>query len=117
MSSGGLSVFVFGIYVVINGFIFSFFPNFLLRSIKLPETQEPWIRLIGVLSFVIGYYYIQTGRDDNKSFFKWTVHARIGVFLISLLFFFLGWAPLILILFASVDLAGALWTLAATRAN
>jgi len=117
MSSAGLSVFVFGIYLVINGLGFTFMPNFSLGLFGLPETQEPWIRIMGWLMVLIGYYYIQTGRNDLKQFFSWTVQARISVFIIFLVFYFLGWAPTTLLIFGAVDLAGAIWTLVANKSK
>jgi hypothetical protein len=115
MGTAGLSVFVFGIYLVLNGAGFTFIPNTLLGSLGVPATSEPWIRVLGWLMVVVGYYYIQTGRRNVRPFFLWTVHARVSVFLIFLVFFLLGWAPITILLFGTVDLLGAVWTFLALR--
>lgn len=69
MSSAGLSVFVFGIYLVLAGLGFTFIPDTSLGMFGLPAAQEPWIRVVGWLMVLIGYYYIQTGRNDIRQFF------------------------------------------------
>ena len=117
MSSAGISVFVFGVYLVINGLIFTFMPNTPLGLLGMPATQEPWIRVMGWLMVLIGYYYIQTGRNNISQFFNWTVQARISVFLIFLLFFFLNWAPATILIFGAIDLIGAIWTLVTNRSK
>lgn len=117
MSAAGLSVFVFGIYVVLNGAGFTFIPNVLLGLLGVPTTDEPWIRILGWVMVVVGYYYIQTGRREIRPFFLWTVIARVSVFVMFLLFFLLGWAPMTIVLFGTVDLLGAVWTFLALRAK
>jgi len=110
MSSVAISLLVFGIYLVVNGFACAFLPNTLLGLFGQPPTIEPWIRNAGVLMLAIGYFYIQVARVDLRSFYMWTVYARVGTFLIFVLFIVLGWAPVTLALFAVFDLLGALWT-------
>jgi hypothetical protein len=117
MSAAGLSVFVFGIYVVLNGAGFTFIPNVLLGLLGVPTTDEPWIRILGWVMVAVGYYYIQTGRRELRPFFLWTVIARVSVFVMFLLFFLLGWAPMTIVLFGTVDLLGAVWTFLALRAG
>ena len=110
MSSVAISLLVFGVYLVINGFASAFIPNTLLGLFGQPPTIEPWIRNAGVLMLAVGYFYIQVARVDLRSFYMWTVYARIGTFGIFMLFVVLGWAPPTLALFATFDLLGALWT-------
>ena len=110
MSSVAISLLVFGVYLVINGFASAFIPNTLLGLFGQPPTLEPWIRNAGVLMLAVGYFYIQVARVDLRSFYMWTVYARVGTFGIFILFVVLGWAPPTLALFATFDLLGALWT-------
>jgi len=117
VSSAGLSVFVFGIYLVLAGLGFTFIPDTSLGMFGLPAAQEPWIRVVGWLMVLIGYYYIQTGRNDIRQFFTWTVQVRVSVFLIFILFYFLNWAPAVLLIFGTIDLLGAIWTFFAQRAK
>ncbi len=117
MSSAGISLLVFGIYLVLAGLGFTIMPNTPLGLFGMPATQEPWIRIMGVLMVAIGYYYIQTGRKDIRPFFPWTIQARIAVFLIFILFYLLQWAPATILIFGTVDLLGAIWTWAANRSQ
>jgi hypothetical protein len=110
MSSVAISLVVFGIYLVVNGFACAFMPNALLGMFGQPPTIEPWIRNAGVLMLVIGYYYIQVARADLRPFYMWTVYARLVTFAIFILFIVLQWAPATLGMFAALDLAGAIWT-------
>ena len=110
MSSVAISLLVFGVYLVVNGFACAFIPNTLLGFFGQPPTAEPWIRNAGVLMLAIGYFYIQAARVDLRSFYMWTVYARGGTFAFFILFVVLGWAPPTLALFAVFDLLGALWT-------
>jgi hypothetical protein len=115
MSSAGLSLFVYGIYMALSGFGFALIPNTALGVFGMPSTEEPWLRILGVLMVAVGYYYIQTGQKDIRSFFPWTVQARVGVFVIFVVFYFLNWAPATLLIFGAVDLLGSIWTFFALR--
>ena len=117
MNSVAVSLLVFGIYLIADGLGFTFAPNLFLGLIGQPEATEPYIRIAGVLLLVVGYYYIQVARADLRNFYMWTVQARVVVFLLFILFTLLQWAPPILVLFAVIDLLGAIWTFFAFRAT
>lgn len=110
MNSVAISLFVFGIYCIFNGLGFAFAPNFFLGLLRQPEATEPYIRIAGSLLIAIGYYYIQVSRKDLRTFYMWTVQARVVVFLLFILFALLNWAPPILYVFAGIELVGILWT-------
>ena len=101
---------VFGVYLLMLGIILIIIPNFLLGLFALPSTQEVWIRVVGVLVLVLGFYLTQAGRKGMMDFFQWTVYARSSVFLFFLAFVLLGFVQPALILFGVVDLLGAIWT-------
>ena len=110
MSKSAKSVLVFSIYVFVLGLVLIAIPNVLLSVFGLPKTNEVWIRVVGVLTLFLGYYYFQASRNELKMFFKWSVYARTGFFLFFIGFVLLGFAPPILILFGFVDAVAALWT-------
>ena len=112
MSKAALSMFVFGIYVILLGIILMVVPNTLLAIFDLPATTEVWIRVVGMLVFLMGYYYIQASRNERKmiSFYRCTVHARSSVIIFFIIFSALGFVKPILILFGVVDLLAAAWT-------
>lgn len=110
MHKSATSLFVFGVYLIGMGVGFVFMPNTLLSMVSLPPTDEVWSRVVGVLAFVLAFYYIQAGRTNLRSFAEWTVPARIAVFLFFTGFVLMGWVGPIMIGLGSVDLLGALWT-------
>lgn len=112
MSKAALSMFVFGIYVILLGIILMVVPNALLAIFGLPETTEVWIRVVGMLVFLIGYYYIRASRNEKEmiSFYRWTVHARSSVIIFFIIFVAFGFVKPILILFGVIDLLAAIWT-------
>jgi len=110
MSAAAVSLLVFGIYLLLGGLVFAIEPNVPLGLLGVPTTDEPWIRVIGVLMLAIGYYYVRAARANDGAFLLWTVQARIGVFVAFVLLVLLGWSQAQLIIFAVVDLLGALWT-------
>jgi hypothetical protein len=87
-------------------------PNALLAIFGLPATTEVWIRVVGMLVFLIGYYYIRASRNEKEmiKFYRWTVHARSSVVVFFIIFVAFGLVKPILILFGIVDLLAALWT-------
>ena len=112
MSKAALSMFVFGIYVTVLGVILMVIPNVLLATFGIAATTEVWIRVVGMLVFLIGYYYIRASRNEKEmiSFYRWTVHARSSVIIFFIIFVLFGLVKPILILFGVIDLAAAIWT-------
>jgi hypothetical protein len=110
MNKFSTSLLVFGIYLLGMGAGLVFIPNTVLGILRLPSTTEIWIRVLGVVTLVLAFYYIQAGRANLRSFAEWTVPARVTVFLFFTGFVVLGWVGPIMIMLGSVDLLGALWT-------
>jgi hypothetical protein len=57
MTSASKSLYVFAIYLLVLGVLLIVIPNSLLSMFQIPETNEVWIRIAGVLTFSIGIYY------------------------------------------------------------
>jgi len=110
MSKAATSVFVFGIYLAFLGIILLVNPNLLLNLFGIPETNEVWIRIVGMLALFLAVYYTQTARMELTGFFWLTVYARSFVIVFFTGFVLMEWVKPVLILFGAVDLAGALWT-------
>lgn len=110
MDAAARSLVVFGAYLLLIAVGLAFAPNTVLGTLGLPATQEPWIRVLGLLAGIIGYYYIFAARQGLRSFYPATVHGRCIAALV-----FLGLAvtkvgPWQLLVFGAVDLIAALWT-------
>lgn len=117
MKKSSTSILVFGLYLVGMGLGLAAIPNLVLGMLGFPATDEIWIRVLGVVTLVLAYYYISAARADLKTFAQWTVPARIGVFAAFTAFVVLGFVGPVMILLGSVDLLGALWTGWALRAE
>ena len=117
MNKSSTSLLVFGIYLIGMGAGLVFLPNTVLDMLNFPPTNEIWINVLGVVTLVLTFYYIQAACANVRSFAEWTVPARIAVFLFFSGFVLLGWVGPIMIALGSVDLLGALWTGWALRAE
>ncbi len=118
MSKAGVSVFVFGLYmVVIVGLGFMILPHWSLSTFGLSTVDDIWIRMMGLLASIIGIYYLLAVRARMEVFFKWTVPARYYAVCFMVLMFVLGKIGPTILLFAAIDAACATWTLVALRSG
>ncbi len=117
MSKAANSVFYFGLYLALLGIVLLANPNFLLNQFSIPETNEVWIRVVGMLVLFLAVYYTQTARMEMTGFFWLTVYARAFVILFFTAFVLMELVKPVLILFGAVDFLGAVWTWCALRAN
>jgi len=115
MSPAARSIFAFGVYVVLVGIGLVSFPNPMLGPLGFPAAQEPWVRVLGVVVFVLGLYYTQAGRENAVPFFRWSVWGRFTILIGFTGLVVSGQAPVPLILFGVIDAAGAAWTYVALR--
>ena len=115
MSRAARSIFYFGWYLVVLGFLITVYPNAILAIFRVPPTTEVWIRVLGIATIVVGYFYIQSARRNLEAFFRLTLHSRPFAFLTFSGLVLLGLAPGVLFLFAAVELLGAAWTWWALR--
>jgi len=117
MSRAARSIFIFGVYIVVLGFLLSTLPNIIIGPFGLPEAREVWIRVLGVVAFVLGCYYVQAARQEVTAFFHWTIWGRGAILVGFTLLVVAGQAAPALILFGVVDAAGAAWTALELRAS
>lgn len=117
MSRAAVSIRVFGIYLSLLAAVLILTPNTLFSILRVPETHEVWIRVVGVPLGVLAYYYLMASGREMIEFFRWTVHARIFVLACFLAFVFLGLAPAALMLVGIIDGAAALWTATCLKQN
>ncbi|MFC2160925.1 hypothetical protein ACFLRX_04660 [Acidobacteriota bacterium] len=90
-----------------------------MKMFNVPETSKVWIRVVGVLVLLIGYYYVRAATDkkDMTNFFRWTIYARSSVLVFFIVFVLLNYVQPILILFGVFDLVGAIWTALALHSS
>jgi hypothetical protein len=110
LRSPALSVRVFGLYLIALALVLMTVPNTLLSIFGIANTQEYWIRVVGMLAGLIGFVYTRYAPRGERPFFELTVQARASVIVFFLLFVLFASAPWQLLLFGVIDLAGAGWT-------
>jgi len=110
MSNAARSITVFGIYLAVFGILFFFVPNFILPLLGFAATTEPWIRLTGLLTAILGMYFLYSVRHKDAVFYRATIYARLIFFTGVATLVIFGWASPLLVAFGLVDLAGAAWT-------
>ena len=115
MSNPAKSVFVHGIYLALSGSTLITIPNLLFGLLGIPATGEVWIRVVGVLTLILGFYFIQAARKEVTEFIRWTVYARLTFMSFCVIFVLLGFIGPVLLLFGLLDLLGAVWTALALR--
>lgn len=110
MRNSTLSMFVFAIYLAGLSAAFMVFPNPVIAVFGFEPTDQVWIRILGFILGVLAFFYIMACREGARNFFRWTVWSRLTVMPAYILFIVFDVAPPVVLLFAVVDLAGAIWT-------
>ena len=117
MSNAAKSILVHGIYLLGLGVVLLTIPNVPLTIVGLPETHEVWIRVVGMMSLVLGYYFVQSGRKELTDFFRSTLLTLSAAIVFFILFVLLGFAPINLLLLVAVDPVFIIWTALALRSS
>ena len=115
MSPAARSIFYFGIYMLLVGLALLVAPRLLLGLFADPTNGTLWVRILGLVVCVLGYYYMQAARHELVAFFRASIQARPVVLVVFCLLVLLGLGKPYLILFGLADLLGALWTALALR--
>jgi len=118
MNRARLSLFVFGLYMVFApGLGFILVPIQTLQIFGLTAGDDVWIRVVGMLASIIGFYYIQVARTRLDAFISWTVAGRYYAGAMMVLLVALKMIGPGLLLFAAIDIAAATWTWFALRSG
>lgn len=117
MQSPAFTIKAFGVYVILTGISLALTPNLVLSLFGIPPTSEFWVRQIGVLAIIVGYYYWACGTGNATAFIKASIPGRIGFFVLGLGLVVFAQAPWQILLFGVVDLLGAGWTGMALRST
>lgn len=115
MSRAAFSARVFAVYVLAVGAALLLVPNLLLGLFRIAPTAEIWVRVAGLIAFNLGIYVWVAAH--HRPFLQASVYTRSLVFVVLGSFALTGMADPMLALFGVVDLAGAVWTALALRAD
>lgn len=117
MSKSAVSAKVFAVYLFFAGSLLATAPNLLLSTLHIPQTSEVWIRVLGVVAFMIGVYAWIAASHAFKPFLVASVYTRCVFFLACAAFAATGLANPMIMLFGVADLVGGIWTYLALRAD
>lgn len=111
-----LSMLVFGIYLIIVGGIgFGIFPHQTLSLIGMKAGDGTFIRMVGLLAFILGINYLLMVDQCAVVFFKLSTIMRYFAGLFMIILVWTGISPANLLILAFGDLGAATWTLSALR--
>ena len=109
-SQAALSTLCWGFYMVLNGLSMIIHPNATLAAMGFELTTEIWIRMVGLLSLVLGFYYIQMGRYYFAPFYTWKIIGHISGILIMTFFYLQDLVPATVFMICFSDALAAAWT-------
>jgi len=104
------SIVTWSILMLGFGTAYLFAPNFFLSRLDIPKTEEPWIRIVGLLIAILGGYYAYCAYHNDLVFMRITIPGRI--------LFAAGLAGLVgpklanpaLLILAGIDTLGTFWS-------
>lgn len=107
---------IFGVYLVILGLSLLAVPETFVDLMQMPEGDPAYVRIVGALAGVIGFYYVTAARDGNRAFIRRSVVARViaGSALVAI---GTGAGEPTIALFSLPDYASALWTWMALKGD
>lgn len=109
MTESALSLYAFSIYELISGLLFIFCPNLVFGLLKIPKTEEVWIRFVGIMALIVGFYNYQIATMELTEMYAATMYARAAFMLFILMVVVFKKQPKILLLFALVDVVAMIW--------
>jgi len=110
MSKSAKSIFIYGIYLAINGLMLLLVPNVLLNSLGIEPTTEVWIRLAGILLMAIAVYYILAAKYELIVIMKATAFIRFSIIFFFPAFVLLKLVSSSIIIISVIDFLGGAWT-------
>jgi len=108
---------VYGVYLGLLGVTFLVWPNPVITFLGFAPVTDIWIHILGLVLLILSGYFYLAIREGAVNVYRWSSYGRFPVFFVFLVFVLLEMAPPVLLLFGLVDLAAALWTGLALRAE
>ena len=109
MSVAARTVAVWAGYTFGVGLLLLVLPNILLGLLRIEETTESWVRVLGAVVLLLAFYYFVMALTGANTMFRATVYGR-GLVALALVVLAITTGPWQLVLFAVVDTAAAAWT-------
>lgn len=106
-----LSMYAQMLYVLLVGLLLMTVPNWVLGIVGLPPIQDPWLRVLGLLVFILGNYYFYIARYGNEKIVwatilgRWMYCGGMGIFAV------VGIIKPLTLLFVLAELTLSVWSL------
>jgi hypothetical protein len=116
MSKPAVSLVVYGVYVILGlALPFLLIPGPVLSVVGMAQPTDVWVRVVGMTALILGFYYIQIGRNELMQFMRYSVYTRASVPVFFIIFVLLGFAPPVMIALAIPDVLFTIWTAVVLR--
>jgi hypothetical protein len=112
-----ISILSWGIYLIVLGLALISFPVKTVALFGYDGYGDLWIRLTGILSAVLGMYYIQIAKNRIYQLYKWKIVGHIFGLFCMVAFIVEGSADQRMIGTITVESLACLWTIIALRLN
>ena len=115
MTQPSVPTLVGAVYLLMVGAVFTLWPALPVEIFRFPPSPEPWVRVVGILTIVIGLLAGEAGRSNDLPIVRASLVTRGFLVLSFLVLVLLSLAPPQLLLFAAVEAIVAGWTYLALR--
>lgn len=117
MDKPAKTVWLFGIYLIIEGFFLMLAPAWILDAIGIPEPNSVWRVILGFVVAVLGYYYVRNAKENLIPFFGFTVQIRIIQFVFFAGLYVFERGTIALVAFSFVEFVAGMWTWRILKSN
>ena len=109
MSGAAKSIYMFNIYRIVLGVALMIHPSIFMKLLSVQGGNEFAFRVIGFVLIVIAGMYLQSAREEEEKFFRYSCYSRPMILVFFVILALLNVSPLI-ILFGIIETLGAFWT-------
>ncbi|WP_436514937.1 hypothetical protein [Ekhidna sp. To15] len=110
MNKPAKTVWLFGLYLIVEGLFLMLAPSWVLSGIGLPDPESVWRLILGFVVAVLGYYYVRNANENLIPFFGFTVQIRIIQFVFFIWLYVFDRGTLSLVAFSFIEFAAGMWT-------
>ncbi|MGJ8669486.1 MAG: hypothetical protein ACSHXK_08370 [Oceanococcus sp.] len=111
------TLYYFAWYPFFAGMTMMLVPALPLQIFNFPAEGLDWIRMLGVVTTIVSYYYWRLSKDNVVSFCRYSAQMRISIPLVFIALVLLFDMPPLYIALTAGDVAGGLWTAVVLRQN
>lgn len=105
----------FGAYLLVAGLVLIGYPHLPGVLLQVPADAENWLRPLGVALLALAYYYVRSAAVNDRRFFTWTVHVRVGQFVLCVILVAMSLVSPLILFISAFEFATAVWTWFALR--